>query len=570
MHKPIYHFDGVELDTAKREIRFNDHVESLSPLVFGVFELFATRGDEVVTKDELSEALWQGRVVTDASVAQVIRKARTVLENCGADPSIIKTQHGHGYRLDVHVAVKENPMAPPKRQNHPLRNGVLAALLGGLLVTAANVSDILQWIIPDGSIDIMEKTRSTVESTDAKVDELVQMLRDQAARSGVALKPGSEDTIRKALQDIVNSVDARKRSAVDLLIAGDVDGAAASIASVAEDLDMASKQSVDAAAISWREAGAIYYTSNIDEAVNSYQSAYNLRPDDAANRLDLGYALIRAGRLDEAIDIFDVLAESEVSTEISADALRGVGTARKLRGEYDIATVYLSRAMGFAQQTGLRRQSLVLLQQGAIARNRGDYEQARTTFETASGFAEEIGDEHLLAESLNNLGIVMASIGRFDQAIDMLSRAYDTHVARRDIAGQATALGNLGATALVRKDFDSAEDYLLESVKIGERLGWQRSIALDLINLSNIAASRQQYQIASERLSRALDIASTAELDEIYPIILANMGELARERGSDSEACRLWAEALPALRSMQHSATDIVVRHQGDLGCPTL
>ncbi len=567
MHKPTYQFAGVELDSARRLLRSGEVYEEIPPLVFDALEFLASHPDQVVTKDELSASLWKDRVVTDASITQVIRKARAALEKCGADPGIIKTQHGHGYRLDAAVTVVKAESKSSAWQEHPFRTGAVVALLGGLLVTAANISDVLQWFVPDDSVEMLEQTQSTVESTDAKVDELVRLLRDQAAMSGTTLDPDSEDAIRAAVQSIVQSVDARKKTAVDQLVAGDVDAAAASIVAVAKDLDMASAQSVDAAAASWREAGAIYYTSNIGEAVRSFESAYRLRPDDVGIRLDLAYALIRAGRLDDAIAMFGELENPDLSAEIRADVLRGAGTAHKLKGEYDVAAAYLSRAMDVAGQTGLRRQALVLLQQGAIARARGDNALAREQFETAVGYAEEIGDDHLVAESLNNLGIIMASTGEFQQATAVLTRAYDIHVARYDLAGQATALGNLGATALIQDETEGAETYLLESVALGERLGWQRSIALDLINLGSISASREDFGVAEERLSRALDIALGAQLNEIHPIILVNLGELARDQGDAAEACRRWHEALPLLRAMQHNVANIVTRYRTELGC---
>jgi DNA-binding winged helix-turn-helix (wHTH) protein/tetratricopeptide (TPR) repeat protein len=569
VEKPTFQFAGVELDTAKRQLRAGQRNLEVSPLVFAAIEHLAKHANQVVSKDELSDVLWPDRIVTEASVTQTIRKARAALEECGVDPAIIRTRHGHGYRLDADVSVKGAETAKTERRRHPFRTGAIVAVVGGVLVTAANLTDILSWLLPDDSTQLLEETQSTVQSTDEKVDELVRLLRDQAARAGTGLDLDSENTIRDALAVIVSSVDARKQSALDRLVEGDVEGAASSIVAVAQDLDTASEQSVDAAAASWREAGAIYYTTNINEAVRSYESAYRLRPDEPLNGLDLAFTYVRAGRLDAALELFEVVAGSDVPPNIGATALRGAGTVRKLKGEYDAAAATLARAMDAAKETGNRRQrGLVLLQQGAIARAQGDNVKAREQFETAVAYAEEVGDQHFLAESLNNLGIVMAVTGDFGPAARTLTQAYDIHVARHDLAGQATALGNLGATALSQGDVDTAETHLVESVSIGERLGWRRSIALDLINLGSIAASRQQFETATEYLTEALDIAVSAQLNEIHPIILVNMGEVARDRNDPSEACRLWGDALPLLEAMQHSAVAVVAGYREELSCP--
>lgn len=569
MDKPTYAFSGVKLDTARRQIRGSGEILEPPPLVFDALEVLASRGDRVVAKDELADILWPDRVVTEASISQVIRKARVALERCGADPGVIRTQHGHGYRLDAVVSIDGDDPTSPEWQKHPFRTGAIVALLGGILVTLANVSDLLQWVIPDDSVELLEETQTAIESTDAKIDEVVNLLRDQAARSGNGLDPDSESTIRVAVAAIVNSVDARKKSALNQLSEGKVEAAGDAIVAIANELDTASAQSVGAAAESWREAGAIYYTSNIDKAIHSYESAHYLVPDDPSVALELAFAYLRAGRLDSAISLFERTATTAASAETRSDALRGAGVVLKLSGKFDAAVERFDRALVAADTAGdRRRRALVLLQQGAVARARGNNDMALELFEIAVNFAEEIGDQHLLARSLNNLGTVMAVTDRFELAEQVLARAYDIHVARHDSAGQAEVLGNLGATALLREDIDSAEVHLLRSVAIGETLGWQRSIAFDLINLGSIAASRQQFDVASERLERALDIAVSAELNEIHPIILANMGEIARNRGDAAEACRLWDEALPLLEAMQHTASETVIANQEALDCP--
>lgn len=568
MDRPTYSFAGVELDTARCQIRGKDVTVEPPPLVFKVLEAMASRGNRVVSKEELSDILWPNRVVTEASISQVIRKARVALEECGADPGVLKTQHGHGYRLDAAVSISESDDLNSEWQKHPLRTGAIVALLGGILVTLANISDVLQWVVPDDSVEMLQETQTTIESTDAKVDEVVRLLRQQAALSGKGLDPDSENTIRAAVATIVNSVDARKRSALDQLSEGNVEAAADAIVAVAGDLDTASVQSVVAAAESWREAGAIYYTSNIDKAINSYESAHRLRPDDSPIANELAFAYLRAGRYDDAASLFGQNAMSARSAQSRSDALRGAGIVLMHSGDFDEASDRFAQALDAADTAeDRRRRSLVLLQQGEIARARGNNDVALAKFRSAVDYAEEIGDQHLLAQTLNKLGIIMAVLERFEQAERILNSALDIHVARHDSAGRAEVLGDLGAIALLQDDADTAEAYLQRSVAIGDELGWQRSVAMDLINLGTIAASRREFDTAGERLERALEIAVTAGLDEIHPIILANMGELARETGDPEKACRLWQEALSPLKAMEHTAVQIVMSNQEALGC---
>ena len=559
MSKPIYQFAGIELDCARREIRVGRQRQEIPPQVFDLLEFLARHHNQVISKDELANALWPNRIVTDASITQAVRKARAALEKCGADPTIIRNQHGHGYRLEADVSVVDKSEETTEWRKHPFRTGAIIAVLGGILVTAANISDVLTWVLPDESAQLLEATQSTVLSTDAKVDELVQLLRNQAARSGSGLDPEAEGTIRDALKTLVESVDARKNRALNLLAEGDVIAAAESLVAVAEDMDVASVQSVDAAAASWREAGVIYYTTDIKKAVSSFESARRLRPDDAENTIDLAYAYVRAGRLGDALSLFETLTGESVADETRVFALRGAGIVHKLRADYPTARDYLNRALALLEDSDqLRQRGLILLQLGSIDRAQGNNDTAEEQFKTAVSYAEVIDDPHLRAEALNNLGVIMATTGNYDRAFETLTEAHEIHKGRHDLAGQATTLGNLGATALKQGDATRAEPYLLESVEIGERLGWQQSIVIDLINLGGIAVGREQYDAAQAHLTRALDIADEAQLDELLPLILANMGEVASAAGDTDEACRFWGEALPLLRKAEHAAGDVV------------
>ncbi len=573
MTKPTYSFQGIELDTAKREIRSGLNRIDVSPLVFDMLVYLVEHRHEVVSKDRLIDELWPNTVVSESSVTQAVRKARAVLEDSGVDPAIIRTQHGHGYRLDAEVQVVTGdpglgPLASPKR-NLSIRIGAAVAILGGLLMTIANVSEITGWFAREDTLDVLEETQTALQDTDAKVDELLILLRNQAARSGEGFDPASEQTINEALRAIVASGNQRKAAALDTLLSGNVDEAAAAIVAVAEDQTGATEQAKAAAAASWREAGAIYFTSNFAEAVRAYRAAYDLQPGNPENAYLLAHSYLRAGQQDDAWAMLQAALDLEPDAGLEADVLRGLGAIAKQRGDYAGARSYLNGSLRLGgSERNTRRRVLTLLQIGGVDRVEGNNDAAHERFNAAVAAAEEVEDSHLLAEALNHLGIVLAVTDDFDGADAVLQRSLEIQKQRQDLAGQSTALGNLGATALRRGDPDTAESYLVQSVALGERLGWQRSIAFDLINLGGIAQARGDHTAAVGHLDRALDIATRIGLEEIRPIILANLGEVARDRGDAEAACAYWDDALPLLEAMGHGATDIVAGYRRDLACP--
>lgn len=68
---------------------------------------------EVVTKDELAENLWPGRILTESVLTRCMSQLRHVLKD--EDRAVIRTIHGFGYRLvaEVRVEAAATP-APPK------------------------------------------------------------------------------------------------------------------------------------------------------------------------------------------------------------------------------------------------------------------------------------------------------------------------------------------------------------------------------------------------------------------------------------------------------------------------
>lgn len=158
-----------------------------------------------------------------------------------------------------------------------IRFGAIAAILSAVLAVTANLSEIAGWFAPDETRELVEETQAKVETTGAKVDELLVLLRNQAAASGVNLDMESEAAIRNAVLAIVASGNAIKRAAVAQLEQGDVAAAAETISSIATEQASAVSQTGSAAAASWAEAGALFRTFDFDRASDSIS-----RPTPAA------------------------------------------------------------------------------------------------------------------------------------------------------------------------------------------------------------------------------------------------------------------------------------------------
>src|SRR6266850_8427472 len=94
----VYHCGDCELDTANRIFRKRGTEYILEPKVFAVLVQLATRPGELLTRDQLLDAVWGHRYVTPSTLNRVISLARRALSDDADGPQLIQTVHGAGYR----------------------------------------------------------------------------------------------------------------------------------------------------------------------------------------------------------------------------------------------------------------------------------------------------------------------------------------------------------------------------------------------------------------------------------------------------------------------------------------
>jgi DNA-binding winged helix-turn-helix (wHTH) protein/tetratricopeptide (TPR) repeat protein len=108
----IWRFGDVVLDERSLELTVAGTVVALEPKALELLRVLVRRPGEVVTKDELLEAVWPGRVVTEGVLGKAVAKLRAALND--GDGQLLRTAHGYGYRLvaDVVPEIASHEPAP--------------------------------------------------------------------------------------------------------------------------------------------------------------------------------------------------------------------------------------------------------------------------------------------------------------------------------------------------------------------------------------------------------------------------------------------------------------------------
>ncbi|HSN73270.1 MAG TPA: winged helix-turn-helix domain-containing protein [Steroidobacteraceae bacterium] len=108
----IYRFGDFELDPAKAELRTGSEIRRLEPQVFALLAFLVEHRERYVSKDEILEKVWDGRIVTDSAIASRIKSARKAIGDDGKSQRLIRTLHGQGFRFVAAVRVER--LEPPR------------------------------------------------------------------------------------------------------------------------------------------------------------------------------------------------------------------------------------------------------------------------------------------------------------------------------------------------------------------------------------------------------------------------------------------------------------------------
>ena len=76
-------FDSHVLDTERRELRRGHTVVSVQPQVFDLLEYLIRNRGHVVSRDDLLDAIWGGRIVSESTLATRINAARSAIGDDG-------------------------------------------------------------------------------------------------------------------------------------------------------------------------------------------------------------------------------------------------------------------------------------------------------------------------------------------------------------------------------------------------------------------------------------------------------------------------------------------------------
>jgi TolB-like protein len=112
-------FGDYVLDRERRELSHRAEVVPVGPQVFDLLLHLVSHHDRVVTKDELLQAVWTGRIVSESTISSHINAARKAIGDTGDDQHLLRTVARKGFRFVGEVKAGEHGASEPRETREP-------------------------------------------------------------------------------------------------------------------------------------------------------------------------------------------------------------------------------------------------------------------------------------------------------------------------------------------------------------------------------------------------------------------------------------------------------------------
>jgi predicted ATPase/DNA-binding winged helix-turn-helix (wHTH) protein len=164
-----YHCGDFLVDLGNRRFLHQGREVALEPRVFAVIAQLLKRSNELVTRDELLDAVWGHRYVTPSTLNRLIALARRAFGDDVSEPRYILTVHGAGYRFVGPVIRADTETQNVRARFEPPFAARLPARVEALIGRESEIATLIGLLEKNRAVTVlgaggMGKTRSALEA----------------------------------------------------------------------------------------------------------------------------------------------------------------------------------------------------------------------------------------------------------------------------------------------------------------------------------------------------------------------------------------------------------------------
>ena len=108
-----FFFADCVLDPDRRELTRAAEAVAVGPQVFDLLLYLIQNRDRVVSKDDILEAIWGSRIVSESTLTSHINAVRKAIGDSGEEQHLVRTVPRKGFRFVGDVREAQSPDSPP-------------------------------------------------------------------------------------------------------------------------------------------------------------------------------------------------------------------------------------------------------------------------------------------------------------------------------------------------------------------------------------------------------------------------------------------------------------------------
>ena len=558
-----YVFGPFELDTSKLELRRDGEPVSIEPQVFEMLTHLIKHRDRVLSKDDLIEIVWGGRVVSDAAISSRIKLVRRAVDDDGTRQSVIKTFHGKGFRFVAEVTesteakpIPDAVIEPSRPANQNRKLGVQIALAASVVLSVIVLLQLItnstQSAAPRIAVlpVINETGDSDLDWVELGLMSLVS--RELDVRSELSLV---SDRTMVNLSDRFPAIDGKTFSPHEKMNRALQEGYGASHVLISRLTGSADNLSLEYRMINPRGKSSPRTVSSQPPAdlakEMSRQIAASL-PRSGERRLDVPTEMFEdayiaetfargreqqlKGKGSDSADLFRVAA-AQVPDNLEVKYQLAVST--RMAGDLDGAEAQLRTLIAMSVASGdIESEANATNGLGVVHMRRRQDAEALETYRKALAIIDGATYPEIRAKILSNIGIVERRLGNLVAAEEALGRALIEYEAAGYEMPPGSLLNSMANLKTLARDIPTANTYYQQALDYSRLVGDRRSEAVILHNLGTNAATVGDYDRAYTLLTNGL--ALRRELSDHRGQIssLSGLAQLALNRGSAPDASK--------------------------------
>lgn len=182
-----YIFDQFTLDSDRFEISENGIAIHAEPQVIELLMFFIRNRGRLITRDEMIQAIWKGRIVSDSAISGRIKMARKALGDDGRQQKYIQTVHKKGFSFTANELREDAATTQQEASKRPSPRVKLQAAPGRQNIDSRPSIGVLKFANLNQSIDQANFADGITEdliTTLSKISKLIVVAHSETLETG--------------------------------------------------------------------------------------------------------------------------------------------------------------------------------------------------------------------------------------------------------------------------------------------------------------------------------------------------------------------------------------------------